>query len=62
MSKHKPRHLSNENKLRRAVTQVAIAATDRLEQGQAVRPMELAFARALDRKLVREPRFAWRAA
>ncbi len=53
--------LSKFNKLRKVLTEVAVHAQDRFEQKQPCRMMELAFAKALDKKVAKAPDFAWRA-
>lgn len=55
----KPFKLTKNQGLRKSLTAVAINVEERLAASKPVRAMELAFHRAMDRKLAHEPRFAW---
>ena len=58
----KPIRLTKSQQFRAKLTQIALVAQDRFENGRPLRPFEDAFQRAMEAKLEEDPRFAWRAA
>lgn len=60
MEKKKPIKLTKGQEFRRALTHVALQAQDRIESGKPVGPFEEAIRRAMNTRLERDPRFAWK--
>lgn len=57
----KPMHLTKGQLLRKALTHAALYAQDQIEKGRIylLTSGQIAIREAMDRKLAREPRFAW---
>ena len=56
----KPIKLTKNQQFRKALTHVAMMAQDRVEARKPVGPFEEAIRRAMNARLERDPRFAWK--
>lgn len=55
----KIKRLSPRNQVRKAATRAAIEIHDKAQAGEPISAMEMALARAVDRKLDHDPGFGW---